>query len=235
MTRFPANQDSEEAPITRGLLGASEGFYGVFYTFPERDDLICWLGQHGFNFYLYGPKNDRQHRARWREKYPARIMNQFAITVEAARSVGIDFCYGISPGSDICCRSADDFACLAGKLRGFYDIGVRCFALEDYLTQMDENGYTLKFRLENLALRNNLLPWIEIMEHNMWLAHFSLKVLRMLEQAQEYLPALSRVHEYREWITRHPKQIATGALYQIADIALEKTAVFQQSVVKEMK
>ena len=48
------------------IRGVVEGFYGVFYTAPQRDDLIRFVGRHGFNYYLYGPKNDRRHRTRWR-------------------------------------------------------------------------------------------------------------------------------------------------------------------------
>ena len=52
------------------IRGVIEGFYGPFYTFPERNDLIRFVGQHGYNLYIYGPKNDRQHRNRWREGSP---------------------------------------------------------------------------------------------------------------------------------------------------------------------
>src|SRR5688572_1479837 len=59
----PVSQREQSAsPFT--LRGAVEGFYGVFYTPPERNDLIRFLGKNGFNLYVYGPKNDRQHRAR---------------------------------------------------------------------------------------------------------------------------------------------------------------------------
>lgn len=60
------------------IRGVIEGFYGPFYTFPERNDLISFVGQHGYNLYIYAPKNDRQHRQRWREAYPNAILAQFA-------------------------------------------------------------------------------------------------------------------------------------------------------------
>ncbi len=111
------------------IFGLIEGFYGVFYTFPEREDLIRFLGQHGFNFYLYAPKNDRQHRTRWREPYPGKVMAQFASAIALARQAGVDFCYGISPGVSIRYSSAEDFDCLVSKLAAFHQIGVRSFAL----------------------------------------------------------------------------------------------------------
>lgn len=120
------------------LRGVVEAFYGVFYTAPERDDLIRFLGQHGFNFYLYGPKNDRQHRARWREPYPDKIMRQFAQTLQVARAAGVAFCYALSPGIDVIYASDDELDIITGKFRAFYEIGARDFSL--LLDDLD-NGF----------------------------------------------------------------------------------------------
>ncbi|HEX6386202.1 MAG TPA: protein O-GlcNAcase [Anaerolineae bacterium] len=111
------------------IRGVVEGFYGTFYTFPERNDLIRFLGACGYNFYLYGPKNDRHHRARWRQPYPPSLMAHFAESVAIARDAHVTFCYTISPVESICFTSVEDFDCLTARLRGFYDCGVRAFAL----------------------------------------------------------------------------------------------------------
>lgn len=111
------------------IRGVVEGFYGTYYTVPQRNDLIQFLGQRGFNFYLYGPKNDRHHRARWRLPYPAATLAHFGQTVALANAAGVTFCYALSPGESICFSSPDDFGHLTGKLRAFYDCGVRAFAL----------------------------------------------------------------------------------------------------------
>ncbi|MBV9788811.1 MAG: beta-N-acetylglucosaminidase domain-containing protein [Chloroflexi bacterium] len=108
------------------IRGVIEGFYGPFYTFPERIDLIQFIGRHGYNLYVYGPKNDRQHRQRWREAYPAEIMEQFAQTVTIAHAAGVTFCYAISP---IDYDPARDFVALTGKLHSLYACGVRAFSL----------------------------------------------------------------------------------------------------------
>ena len=435
-------------------IGVVEGFYGVFYTFPERLDLIRFLGRHGGNLYIYAPKNDRQHRARWWEPYPEQVMIQFAVTVTTARAAGVRFCYAISPGGSIQYSSADDFNRLTAKLRGFYEIGVRAFSLmmddnepglrhpadseqfatlpeaqaslanrvyewlkrlnpactlsfvpaeysgrapfsdrlktlgrllhpdidlfytgpetcsaritaedarafaqavgrkpliwdnypvndlsmqpelhlapltgrsadlpdetkgflfnpmvqaeaskiplrtalaycadpagyepadawqagleeiagedyaaplrllaqntnlsclgrngqtlerlavaatsavvngeleaqavrelEAYLTEIDEATYTLKFRLENLPLRANLLPWIEVLEHWMWMTRFSLNVLRAIQQSQPFGEDLNRVNEYREAIRGHAKRIASPALQTLSDYTIQQ-------------
>jgi hyaluronoglucosaminidase len=108
------------------VRGVVEGFYGPFYTFPERNDLIRFIGQHGYNLYIYGPKNDRQHRSRWWEPYPAAIIGQFAETVQIAESVGVQFCYAISP---ISYAPDKDFEKLTTKVHSLYDCGVRAFSV----------------------------------------------------------------------------------------------------------
>lgn len=111
------------------VRGVVEGFYGPPYTFPQRDDLIRWMGGHGYNRFIYGPKNDRQHRTRWREPYPAAVMASFAATVRAADSAGVAFCYAISPSVSICYACPEEFAILTAKLAAFYELGVREFAI----------------------------------------------------------------------------------------------------------
>ncbi|HEX6508756.1 MAG TPA: protein O-GlcNAcase [Chloroflexota bacterium] len=117
----------ESSPF--GVRGAIEGFYGAYYTFPERKDLIRFLGRHGFNFYLYGPKNDRQHRMRWWDPYPFDILEQFGETIHVAEQSGVTFCYAISFGVPMNYASPDDFAVITRKFRDFYDRGCRSFGV----------------------------------------------------------------------------------------------------------
>ena len=124
------------------VRGVVEGFYGVFYTAPQRADLLRFLGRNGFNFYLYGPKNDRQHRARWREPYPARVMGQFEWAVTVAREEGVTFAYALSPGVSIRFTSPDDFESICTKFRSLHKRGVRAFSLfmDDINPELREPG-----------------------------------------------------------------------------------------------
>src|SRR5690349_1887733 len=97
------------------LRGALEAFYGTFYSFPERYDLIRFLGAHDFNFYLYGPKNDRQHRMRWWEPYPQPVLDDFAEAIRLGREVGVDFCYSLSFGVPMNYGSEEDFEIVIAK------------------------------------------------------------------------------------------------------------------------
>ncbi|HMQ32999.1 MAG TPA: protein O-GlcNAcase [Chloroflexaceae bacterium] len=111
------------------LRGVVEGFYGPPYTCAERDDLIAWMGRRGLNYYLYGPKNDRQHRGRWREPYPAETMAQFGATVRAAEAAGVSFAYALSPSVSMVYSSPDELGLVTAKLGAFYELGVRAFSL----------------------------------------------------------------------------------------------------------
>lgn len=119
--------------VVRGVV---EGFYGPPYTFPQRDDLIRWMGARGYTLYIYGPKNDRQHRNRWREPYPESMLARFGATVRTAAAAGVAFCYAISPAVSICYTSREDFAILTNKLAAFYGLGVRAFAI--FFDDIDE-------------------------------------------------------------------------------------------------
>jgi hyaluronoglucosaminidase len=148
------------------VRGVVEGFYGVFYTPPEREALLRFLGQHGYNLYIYGPKNDRQHRARWREPYPESVVQNFARAVELGRASGIDFCYAISPGVEIRYSSEDDFEAITRKLAVFYSIGVRMFSLflDDIASSFryPEDGARYATYAEAHAdLSNRLLAWLK--------------------------------------------------------------------------
>ncbi len=116
-----------ESPFA--VRGAIEGFYGSFYTFPERKDLIRFLGRHGFNFYLYGPKNDRQHRARWWDPYPPAVLESFRETIRVAQASGVTFCYAISFGVPLDYNSEQSLATVTGKFMEFYRRGCRAFAV----------------------------------------------------------------------------------------------------------
>jgi len=118
--------DATKASYVRGVI---EGFYGVYYTFAERDDLIRYIGSIGYNQYIYGPKNDRQHRMRWREPYPEDVMAAFSRTVRVARESGVSFCYSIGSGVTMSYASEEDFRLILRKFKAFYDIGVRDFSI----------------------------------------------------------------------------------------------------------
>ncbi len=148
------------------LRGLIEGFYGVFYTLPERLDMIRFAGRHGFNAYIYAPKNDRQHRARWWEPYPERILHGFAQAARVARESGVSFCYAIAPGASIRFSSPADFERLTAKLCQFYRLGVRDFSLllddiDPEFTHLEDRQAYSSYAQAQADLSNRLYAWLQ--------------------------------------------------------------------------
>merc|ERR1719430_1120869 len=83
------------------ICGVIEGFYNRPWSRNQRLDLFIKLGKWGLNSYLYAPKDDSKHRARWRELYTEEECHQLKELVDAADKQGVTFYYGISPGQDM--------------------------------------------------------------------------------------------------------------------------------------
>lgn len=157
------NTPGERSPFA--IRGAMEAFYGAFYTFPERKDLIRFLGRQGFNFFMYGPKNDRQHRVRWWDPYPKHVMDGFEETIAVAGAVGVEFCYAISFGSSAESMDLGVVAPVTSKLQGFYDRGCRSFAvlLDDIVIGFDRAPALDAYRAAgrgHVELANSLHAWV---------------------------------------------------------------------------
>ncbi len=80
----------------------------------------------GLDLFAYAPKDDPYHRAQWRELHPSSDMDAFADLIAHGKSVGVDFCYTISPGLD---WSSGDEDVLVQKLQSLRDIGCDAMAV----------------------------------------------------------------------------------------------------------
>jgi hypothetical protein len=109
------------------VRGVVEGFYGQPWSHTSRLDLFSFLGARGMNAYVYAPKDDEKHRARWREPYEAHEYDRFFELIAHAHDCGIEFGFAISPGLDIDYASGDDRDALLAKLVPFADAGARWF------------------------------------------------------------------------------------------------------------
>jgi len=111
------------------MTGVVEGYYGRPWTHEARRDVVRFLGAHGMNAFVYGPKNDPFHRDRWREPYPEAALSELAFTAREARTAKVRFVYALSPALDICYACADDTRAVKRKLRQLARAGVKRFAL----------------------------------------------------------------------------------------------------------
>lgn len=116
--------------------GVIEGYYGPPYSHADRLWLLERLGAWGMNRYVYAPKDDPFHRARWRSPYDAGALREFGELVERGGAVGVAVGFAVSPGLTIEYGSAADVRALQDKFRGFRDLGARvfCLALDDVPT-----------------------------------------------------------------------------------------------------
>ena len=108
--------------------GVIEGFYGNPWSHKDRLRQFDFYGQNKMNIYVYGPKDDPYHRAKWREPYPEKEAALLGELVQAAHRNKVQFVWAIHPGGDIKWNKADSVA-VVDKLEKMYALGVRTFAV----------------------------------------------------------------------------------------------------------
>jgi hypothetical protein len=111
------------------INGVLEGFYGEPWTHEERLDIIRFTSRFGMQSYLYAPKDDPYHRARWRDQYSGDALQRFEEMMKVASDVEVDIWYAISPGLDMVYSSEEDYLALMNKMQAMIELGVRNVAL----------------------------------------------------------------------------------------------------------
>lgn len=110
------------------VRGIVEGFYGNPYSKEDRESMFDFFGKHKMNTYIYGPKDDIYHRAKWRMEYPIEQATQIKEYVKKAKANKVDFVWAIHPGNDIKWEKNDSLNMLH-KLNSMYKLGIRTYAI----------------------------------------------------------------------------------------------------------
>ena len=136
------NSKYQQQSITR-IRGYLEGYYGKLLSWTERDDLLKYLANLGLSTYCYAPKEDIQHRLRWRELHSQEWQKSFAQFCQSASDLEVSIVAGIAPGLDFDFDpkdiSSSDFQCLLTKAKNFLHHGAHeILVLWD---DIDEDGY----------------------------------------------------------------------------------------------
>lgn len=124
--------EDEPSFINRGII---EGFYGKPWTLEERKDMISFMRKNRLNSYIYAPKTDEYHRAKWCDLYPEETLNEINTIFKLASLNEIDFFYTISPGYikegeyAFDYLNDDDFKRLYHKIDQFIELGITNFGL----------------------------------------------------------------------------------------------------------
>jgi hyaluronoglucosaminidase len=109
--------------------GIVEGFYGKPYTHSQRLEMIGFLGKAGFNYYIYGPKDDSYHRHDWKTPYPENALKRLKELIDKCVEKNIIFCFALSPGLSLKYSGKNDFKLFMEKYLSLYKLGVRHFSL----------------------------------------------------------------------------------------------------------
>ena len=109
--------------------GIVEGFFGPLWSMRHRQALFEFGAARGMNTYLYAPKDDPYHRARWTEPYPLRQWRMILQLIREAHRRKIDFVYGFHPGKGLHFGADKPLRLLLEKAQRFYDGGVCTFAV----------------------------------------------------------------------------------------------------------
>lgn len=126
-----SNNHIEDYPDIK-VRGVVEGFYGTPWTHEDRLNQLRFYGRHKLNTYIYAPKDDLYHRAKWREPYPESEMQRMKELIATAKANKVDFVFAVSPGIDIQfdgTAGAKDLQTLLDKFESLYRMGVRSFAV----------------------------------------------------------------------------------------------------------
>jgi hypothetical protein len=112
------------------FCGVLEGFYGPPWTLSQRQELISsWLAPSPLDSFMYAPKDDVKHRARWRDRYDDSEINALSQLIECCNSSGIKFIYAIAPGLTVSYSDDEDFRSLCRKLQQLVEVHCSHFAL----------------------------------------------------------------------------------------------------------
>ncbi len=114
---------------TEFLSGVIEGFYGKPWSHDERLGLFDWMAAWGLDTYVYAPKDDLKHRARWREAYADSEAAAMAELLRACAERGLRFVYALSPGLDIRFGREADLNHLCRRFDQMLGLGCGDFAL----------------------------------------------------------------------------------------------------------
>ena len=116
------------------VKGYIEGYYGKLLSWNDRYEILDTLYKNKMNFYFYCPKEDINHRLKWRLKYKNKWISDFKKFIKYAEKKHIQIIVGISPGLDFDFKSysmgkKEDIKLLIQKFEIFLSCSVKHIAI----------------------------------------------------------------------------------------------------------
>ncbi len=100
----------------QNIFGYIEGYYGKLLTWENRFKIVKELKKNNFNTYFYCPKEDLNHRFRWREKYTKTWVKEYKNFYDFSIKNKVNLITGISPGLDYKYDDEKDYNILLNKI-----------------------------------------------------------------------------------------------------------------------
>ena len=116
-------------------LGVVEGFFGRQWSWEARRDHATFLATHGFNSYVYAPKNDAWLRKQWQVSFPLAHLDALRDLQQHCRQHAIEFGIGLSPFELYKDFSGENRTLLRSKLDELNAIGptTLCILFDDMM------------------------------------------------------------------------------------------------------
>jgi hypothetical protein len=95
-------------------------------------------------------------------------------------------------------------------------------ALSEYLDRIDESIYQIRNRMPNIALRQNILPWVESLDEKLWLARRALTVLRALQNGEDIAPMVGGLKESIGEVRSNPRSVGGKRLAALGEYVYGK-------------
>lgn len=111
------------------ICGVVEGFYGKPWSWDQRKELFSRLKDFKLNSFMYAPKDDTKHRAKWRQLYNENEAAELKSLIHEAKRNGIDFYYSLAPGLDMVYSDREELNRLFQKFDQLVSFGCESFAL----------------------------------------------------------------------------------------------------------
>ena len=167
MCQIGASMQNAKTFRRRGIV---EGFFGPVWSMAHRAALFAFGAARGMNTYLYAPKDDPYHRARWMEPYPQAQWRTLTRLIRRAHLHGIDFVYGFHPGKGLRFGAGEPVRVLLKKAQRFYDSGVRTFAVlfDDIPSRLEHAADRKRFKTSLARAEGTWLQEIQSRQPSSW-------------------------------------------------------------------
>jgi hypothetical protein len=138
-------------------FGVIEGYFGRQWSWACRRDYAGFLSAHGFNTYVYAPKNDVYLRKAWQTLHPEPEFQQLRALRDHYRKAGVAFGVGLSPFELYRDFSAHNQQLLARKLEQLnaLDLDLLCILFDDMLGSLDDLAAQQLRIIEFITARSN--------------------------------------------------------------------------------